>query len=125
MTERVWIEGKLPSANEYINACRLNPHAGNKLKKETELLIMWQISKLSPIDKPARFHFEWHEKNRRRDKDNVSFGQKFVFDALQKAGKLPNDNNKFVIGFEHDFIYGIDQGLYLTITEINETEEQT
>lgn len=118
MTERVWIEGKLPTANDYINACRRNPHAGNKMKKDTETLIMWQITKLSPIDRPARYYFEWHEKTMRRDKDNVSFAQKFVFDALQKAGKLPNDNNKWVQGFEHDFIYGIDQGLYLTIEEV-------
>lgn len=30
MTERVWIEGKFPTANDYINACRRNVHAGNK-----------------------------------------------------------------------------------------------
>lgn len=118
MTERVWIEGKLPTANEYIDACRQNRHAGAKLKKDTELFLMWQLSKLSPIDKPARYYFEWHEKTMRRDKDNVSFAQKFVFDALQKAGKLPNDNNKWVQGFEHDFVYGVDQGLLLTIKEL-------
>ena len=120
MTERVWIEGKLPTANEYILACRKNIYAANKLKKDTELYLMWKLSKLSPVDRPARYYFEWHEKSRRRDKDNVAFGAKFVFDALQKAGKLPNDNNKWVQGFEHDFVYGIDQGLYLTIKEIDE-----
>lgn len=118
MIERVWIEGKFPTANEYIAACRRNAYAGNKLKKDIETLIMWQITKLSPIDKPARYYFEWHEKTMRRDKDNVAFAAKFVFDALQKAGKLPNDNNKWVQGFEHDFVYGVDQGVYLTIKEL-------
>lgn len=117
MTERVWIDGKLPTANEYILACRKNIYAANKMKKDTEMLILWQISKISPIDKPARYYFEWHEKTMRRDKDNVAFAAKFVFDALQKAGKLPNDNNKWVQGFEHDFVYGVDQGLLLTIKE--------
>ena len=71
------IEDKLPSLNDYINACRTNQYKGAKLKKDVESLISAYIlvakSKrtLTPTDKPIVVHFEWHEKTKRRDADNV------------------------------------------------------
>ena len=35
------IPEKLPSLNEYINACRSNRYAGAKMKREVEDTISW------------------------------------------------------------------------------------
>jgi Holliday junction resolvase RusA-like endonuclease len=43
--------------------------------------------------------FEWHEKTKRRDADNIAFAKKFILDALVKMGVLPNDSRKYVKGF--------------------------
>lgn len=102
----VKICGKLPSLNEYIEACRRNPHCGAKMKANTELQIIPQLAKMPKIDKPVHISFIWHEANKRRDKDNVAAGKKFILDSLQKAGKLINDNNDYIAGFTDRFEYG-------------------
>lgn len=111
----VTIKGKLPSLNDYIGECRKNPHAGAKLKKDTETLIMLQLCRMKRITSPVIVHFEWHEKNARRDKDNVAAAKKFILDAMQKAGKLENDNNRFIAGFSDSFVYGVNYGVVLRI----------
>lgn len=114
------INGKLPSLNEYIAACRTSPHVGAKLKQETEQLIIIQLARLKPITSPAIIHFTWHEKTRRRDKDNVAAGKKFILDAMQRAGKLVNDNNKYIAGFTDRFTYGGDYGVTITVEAVEE-----
>lgn len=103
---RVKIRGKLPSLNEYINACRRNRYAGAAMKQDAERLVVLQLGALQPIKSPVIIHFIWHEKTRRRDKDNVAAAKKFILDAMQKARKIPNDNNRFVAGFSDRFVYG-------------------
>lgn len=120
---RVTIRGKLPTCNEYILACRTNRYAGSKMKQETEQLILWQLGKLEQITAPVIIHFTWHEKTRRRDKDNVAFAKKFILDAMQKSGKLPNDNNRYIAGFSDAFTYGTDYGVTIEI-ESAEAEVQ-
>lgn len=115
--QSVTIKGKLPTANEYINACRRNKYAAAKLKSDTEILIMSQIRGLHRIDNPLTIDFIWCEKNRRRDKDNVAFAKKFILDALQKSGVLPNDNNQYIKGFSDSFEYGSEYSVMITIKE--------
>ena len=117
---KIEIKGKLPSLNEYIAACRTSPHVGAKLKQETEQLIIIQLRRMKPITSPAIIHFTWHEKTRRRDKDNVAAGKKFILDAMQKAGKLVNDNNKYIAGFTDRFTYGSDYGVTITVEAVEE-----
>ena len=112
---RVTIRGKLPSLNEYIAACRRNKYAGAQMKQETEQLVGWQLCALTRITAPVIIHFTWHEKTRRRDKDNVAAAKKFVLDAMQKCGKLPNDNNRFIAGFTDSFAYGKEYGVTIEI----------
>lgn len=112
---RVTIRGKLPTCNEYIDACRTNRYTGAKMKQEAETAILWQLGRLQQITAPVIIHFTWHEKTRRRDKDNVAFAKKFVLDALQKSGKLPNDNNRFIAGFSDAFTYGTDYGVTIEV----------
>lgn len=116
------IEGRLPTCNEYIDECRRNPYAGAKCKQDAESMIMWQIGTVPKITGEVFFHFEWREKTRRRDKDNVAFAKKFIFDALQKAGKLENDGNKNIAGFKDTFIYGASEGVKVYVCAADGTE---
>lgn len=111
---------KLPSLNEYINKCRGNRYSGAGFKRSVECDIMWFLKPVPEITKPCRFHFIWYEQTKRRDKDNVAFAKKFILDALQAAGKLPNDNNRYVLGFSDDFVYGHGDGVVVEIEEVQE-----
>ena len=115
--QKIIIDGKLPGANDYIKANRANAKYGAWYKRNVEEVIMWQMGRLRRIRTPCFISFEWHEKTKRRDKDNVVFAKKFVFDAMQKSEKLMNDNNECVIGFTDTFVYDKRYGVTLTIWE--------
>ena len=112
------IELKLPSLNEYINACRKNRYAGAEMKKRIESDIAYFVAKLPRFERPINIHFHWIEGNKRRDLDNVAFGKKFILDTLVKAGKLKDDNRKCVTGFIDTFEYGKETKVILYIEEV-------
>lgn len=99
------IKQKLPSLNEYTAACRSNAYKGGKFKAEVEEVIGWYIKQAltsKTLHKPSGavlVRFEWHEKTKRRDADNIAFAKKFILDALVKCKVLENDSRKFVKGF--------------------------
>lgn len=111
----IFIKGRLPGLNDYIRADRADKHQGAKLKREVEDMIIWQLARMPKITEPARYHFTWYEPDERRDKDNVAFAKKFIFDALQKSGRLINDNNKYVVGFSDEFVYHVKEGVGVRI----------
>ena len=119
------INDKLPSLNDYINVCRSNKYNGAKFKKDVENLIAIYIRNakvkkiLKPTDKPVVVHFEWHEKSKRRDADNVASAKKYILDAMQTSGVIPNDNRKFVKGFT-DVI--VDDKKDFVVVKIEELE---
>lgn len=115
---RIDIPMKLPSLNEYINECRKNKFAGSTMKKHVQTDIGWYINKLPKFDKPIKIHFTWIEANKRRDYDNICFAKKFILDALQKCGKLENDNRRWVTGFTDKFEYGKEFKVILEIEEV-------
>lgn len=55
---------------------------------------------------PVYISFTWFEESRRRDPDNVVFAKKFILDGMVKAGIIPDDNYKWVVGFEDVVLYG-------------------
>lgn len=112
---------KLPSLNEYINACRTNRYSGAKMKKAVEDDIMWYLKKLPKFDKPVKIHFHWIEGNKKRDLDNICFAKKFILDAMVKAGKLKDDNRRCVTAFTDTFEYGKETKVILKIEECDET----
>lgn len=115
---KIEIPMKLPSLNAYINECRKNKFAGAKMKKEIEDDIGYFINKLPRFKKPIKINFTWIEADKRRDFDNVCFAKKFILDSLQKAGKLENDNRKWVVGFTDSFELGEDYKVILEIEEV-------
>ena len=40
---------------------------------------------------------------------------KFILDALQKCGKLKNDNSTYIAGFEDAYVYGKGQGVLIEV----------
>ena len=109
---------KLPSLNEYINACRSNRYKGAKMKRDVENDIMIFLSRLPVFEHPVRIHFHWIEDNKRRDLDNICFAKKFILDALVKAGRLTDDNRKIVTAFIDTFEYGKDAKVIVDIQEV-------
>ncbi len=121
MTYKFIINQKLPSFNDYIKACRTNKYVGAKMKEKVEQEIWYYIiSQLKniKIKKPIIIHFTWIEENKRRDLDNIAFAKKFILDALQKAGVLENDNQKYVKGFTDKFLYEKQARVIIEMEEI-------
>lgn len=87
------VPGRLPGLNEYTSACRTNPYAGAKLKREATEACMWaaKAAGVRSVAVPVDVHVTWVEPNTRRDKDNIRFAIKFVLDALVRLGVIPDD----------------------------------
>jgi Holliday junction resolvase RusA-like endonuclease len=43
--------------------------------------------------------FEWHERTKKRDADNIASAKKFILDALVKMRVIEDDGRKYVKGF--------------------------
>ena len=106
---------RLPSLNEYINACRANRFQGSKMKKQLESEIGIFIARLPEFEHPVRIHFHWIEENQRRNLDNICFAKKFILDAMVKQGKLKDDNRKCVTAFTDTFSYDKESKVILII----------
>ena len=120
---KIEIPLRLPSLNEYIKASKVIKgkwNAGNQMKQDVQADIMFYLNKLPRFEKPIKIHFHWVEENKKRDLDNVCFAKKFILDAMVKAGKLKNDNRKYVNGFEDTFEYADESKVILEIEEENQ-----
>lgn len=101
------VPDRLPGLNEYVEACRRNPHAGGNMKKRDQSFVEWHLSqqlKRVTVKCPVRMVYRWYEKDRRRDLDNISsYGRKVIQDALVESKILPNDGWGQIKGFTDDF----------------------
>lgn len=119
---KVIIPFRLPGLNEYVDAERKHRQKAAKMKRETQdsiiLVLKRQIRR--PLREPVIMHYTWVEKDRKRDKDNIAFGKKFVQDALVKMRVLKNDGWNNVGGFTDDF--SVDKKRPRVEIEIEEAE---
>ena len=118
------IQGRLPSLNDYTRACRSHWSKGAAYKRDVEESIIWQIraargkGTLHPVAGKIVLHIAWHESDKRRDVDNIVSAKKFILDAMQKAGIIPNDNRKHVTGVYDEIIDDKRDFVVVTLKEV-------
>lgn len=106
---RLFVPGPLPGLNELIAAAkRRGPNCWNGyavLKRRWgETLAAAMAAARPPRVSRAWLGFRWVEATRRRDPDNLAAGgRKLLLDALVRAGILPNDGWRGVVGWTDRF----------------------
>lgn len=125
MKQTFTINAKTPSMNEIIGRNRTNKFAGATAKKRYQNTVVWSIkaARLQRVQVQQWIHYEFHEKTRKRDKDNLLAAIKPVNDALQQAGILPNDNNNWVAGLSMSFVYDKTDRLVVTLADYIREED--
>lgn len=99
---KIEIQGELPSLNEIIDAAKSHWSVYRSMKEMNTNLVAWTAKKLPHIDR-AHVVITWHCKDKRKDKDNIMAGQKFIFDGLKEAGIIENDGWKQIGDVLHRF----------------------
>jgi Holliday junction resolvase RusA-like endonuclease len=96
---KIIIPGEFTSLNEYINAERGNKFHAAKIKDNETYRVWLECVNLPTIREfPVTLLFDWYTKDSRKDADNIDFAKKFILDGLVRAGVLPDDSRKYVIG---------------------------
>ena len=104
MVKLITISFKLPSLNEIIQRAKQSRYKYAKSKSYYTDAIALIAKTVKPIpETPTDFVFIWYCKNKRTDPDNISSGQKFVFDGLMKGGVIKNDGWRQVNSITHEF----------------------
>jgi Holliday junction resolvase RusA-like endonuclease len=119
------INQKLCSLNDWWYALASNKYVGAKFKKDIEEAISWYIRQAlasKTLHKPTGavvIRFEWHEKTKRRDADNIASAKKFILDALVKTGVLVDDSRRYVKGFYDSIIDDTSDYVIVELIEVN------
>ena len=100
---KIIIPGELPDLNQIIDAAKLHYAKYAKMKKENTETVAW-LAKGIKIDKQIDLVVTWYCKDKRKDKDNIAAGIKFILDGIVAAGVIKNDGWKEVGSFEHRFM---------------------
>ena len=122
------IKQRLPGLHEYIHAVNINRYKGNALKREAQDAIGLAIkrARLEPVTEyPVAICFEWHERTKRRDLDNIASAKKFILDALQECGILEGDGQKQLAGFSDKFVIGDAWDGCVVVISFADTEESS
>ena len=98
----------LPNLNDMLAAARSRVGKWQRYDEEKQLyqsMIRADIkaANLTPMGR-VRVQFLWHEKNKRRDKDNICAAQKYIFDALVEQQILQNDGWAEIASIQHEWI---------------------
>ena len=104
---RIIIPLPLMTLNQYIKVERGNMFGGAKVKKQATETVMLAVRKAMnqgvkfQWGKPLSFDWYWYDK--RTDPDNIAFQHKFIFDGMQKAEFLENDNWDHIVELRDRF----------------------
>lgn len=106
---KISINHELPDLNTEINYAKKHWSYYAKHKKQTTQLIAWHFKgKKAPPKPPFDFVFTWRCKNRRKDKDNIAFAIKYIFDGMVEAGFIPDDNWDYIGDISHKHVIDKD-----------------
>lgn len=110
-TNYFYVYQKLPNFNEFRAETARSAYKGGKMKSEVEdgiiTAIMYAKLKgtLKPIENyPIQINCVWASRTKKQDLDNRRSSVKFILDAMQKAGVIPNDSQKYICGLYDEFI---------------------
>lgn len=105
--KKIVIPGDLPDLNTIIEESKRGrgkwqPY--NEIKQANTNKVAW-IAKAAIKDKLEKIDLEitWICKNKRKDKDNIMAGTKFILDGLVVAGVIKNDGWKEIGDISHKF----------------------
>ena len=103
MIQSMFIPGILPGLNEIIKAsisrhpkfkdAKFTGYARMKNEMMDRIGLYIIQARLKPV-KEAYIEFQWNERGKKRDPDNIACGKKFILDALVKSGILKGDGWK-------------------------------
>lgn len=98
----------IPTLNEHDNANRSNRFGGATMKKNATNLCATYVRQAMNKgfelgELPVNMKFDWYVKDRRKDKDNIAFAKKYIFDGMVQAGLLQNDGWKQIGDWEETF----------------------
>lgn len=98
------IPGRMPGLNDY-DAQHLHLQAAGLLKKKWTKTVALLAKESAKGCQYQTIHadIQWIEPNKRRDKDNIAFAKKFIFDGLVSAGIIPNDGWANIAGWTERF----------------------
>lgn len=120
-----FVNARLDGLNEVIQEARTHWRAGAAHKKAQQEIVEWAIVEakkkgLQPVTGPFRIALHFAEPNTARDPDNIVSAKKFILDALQTMGIIPNDNQKYVLGFAESWGLADEQhkvGVHIKLIE--------
>lgn len=99
---KIIIPGTLPGTNEIIDAAKGHWNNYREMKQTYTNLVAWNAKRLPKVES-ADLIITWICPNRRKDKDNIMGGIKFILDGLQEAGTIENDGWKQIGNITHKF----------------------
>ncbi|MFH0957066.1 MAG: hypothetical protein V1897_00015 [Pseudomonadota bacterium] len=118
MIQYLWIPDRLPGMNEIISMARTYWAASAAQKADyTDLVVSYcELNHIRPM-KRVWLSIYYHEKDKKRDPDNIAAGKKFILDGLVQAGVLSNDGHAQVAGFDESFCFDGRQGVEVILSE--------
>ena len=119
--DTIIIPGELPDLNEIIEASKNHWGSYSSLKKANTQLVAF-CTKQATKQKYKKIDLEitWYCKNKRKDKDNIMAGTKFILDGLVAAGVIQNDGWTNVGDIRHKFdVDKQDPRVEVRITEVS------
>lgn len=103
MEEKIVIPGRMPGLNDIIAAAKAHYHAYNNMKRKHTEEIAWIAKTTGKQYKKIDLEIIWICQNRRKDKDNIMAGTKFILDGLVEGGIIENDGWKQIGSINHRF----------------------
>lgn len=120
MEVTIVIPGELPDLNQIIDESKKHWAEYSRIKKEYTEMVAW-LAKGKGKFKKINLDITWVCKDRRKDKDNIAVGVKFILDGLVMAGMIKNDGWKEIGDITHKF--EVDKNYPRVEVRVKEAEE--
>ncbi len=101
------IKGALGTLNQFIKASNASRWSSNAMKQDLTQLVFIECKqqRLISFNRPIRMKYEWYVRFHTQDPDNIQFQKKFIHDGLKLAKVIPDDNLKWIKGFDTEEFY--------------------